>query len=181
MTKKNKKVSNEVKKKPNSRIIYYGIGLLGGMVLLYVLNIMFKESPQPTQSKYKFTKHGELQFKDLNGFVKKSIDLEIADSEYSRQLGLMFRDKMNENEGMLFIFPREDYLSFWMRNTLLPLDILFINKQKEIVTIHTYTTPFSEQSYPADTLAQYVVEVNAGFTGKFNIKEGDKIEWKDER
>lgn len=142
---------------------------------------MFKEPPQPTESKYKFTKHGELFFKDVNNFVKKTIDLEIADSEYARQLGLMFRDKMNENEGMLFIFPREDYLSFWMRNTLLPLDIIFVNKQKEIVTIHSYTTPFSEQSYPADTLAQYVVEVNAGFTGKFNIKEGDKIEWKDNR
>lgn len=180
MAKKISKDSNISQNKTRTRIIYYGIGLLGGTILLYIFSIMNKQ-PEPTPTKYFFTKHGTLQFKDQNNFVKKSIDLEIADSEYSRQLGLMFRNEMKEDEGMLFIFPREDYLSFWMRNTLLPLDILFVNKNKEIVTIHTYTTPFSEQSFPADTLAQYVVEVNAGFTGKFNIKEGDKIDWNDNR
>ena len=59
--------------------------------------------------------------------LKAKIDLEIADSEYERQLGLMNRKEMKENEGMLFIFPQQEYQSFWMRNTLISLDIMFVN------------------------------------------------------
>ena len=84
---------------------------------------------------------------------------------------------MGENHGMLFIFPAERYQSFWMLNTLFSLDMLFINSKKEIVTIHKNTTPLSQQSYPSSKPAIYVLEVVAGYTDKFNIKEGDKIYW----
>ena len=76
---------------------------------------------------------------------------------------------------MLFIFPHEEMQSFWMRNTFIPLDILFVNANYEIVTIHRDTETTSDQSYPSTEKAQYVVEVNAGYCDKYMIKEGDRI------
>jgi uncharacterized membrane protein (UPF0127 family) len=67
--------------------------------------------------------------------------------------------------------------SFWMKNCPLSLDMIFINKRGEIVTICRNTTPFSEQSYSATALTFFVLEVNAGFTDKYNIKEGDRLSW----
>ncbi len=126
---------------------------------------------------YTFRKEGELTFTDTLGNAKIKIDLEIADSEYERQLGLMNRKSMEETQGMLFIFQYERMQSFWMRNTLIPLDILFINKDKEIITIHKNTKTLSAQSYPSTAPAIYVVELVGGFTDKYNIVKGDKIFW----
>jgi uncharacterized membrane protein (UPF0127 family) len=78
---------------------------------------------------------------------------------------------------MLFIFPRQGAQSFWMRNTLISLDIMFINDQKEIVTIHKNTKILSDTSYPATQPSIYVVEVLAGFSDRHNIQIGDKIDW----
>jgi uncharacterized protein len=126
---------------------------------------------------YKFKKEGELTFVDSIGNPIIKIDIEIADNDYERQLGLMNRQSMEEMQGMLFIFLREEIQSFWMRNTLFSLDILFINSQKEIVTIHKNTQPLSEQSYPSSKPAIYVLEVNAGFCDRHNVKPGDKVYW----
>ena len=126
---------------------------------------------------YTFTKEGELTFTDSLGTLKAKIDLEIADNDYERQLGLMNRKEMKENEGMLFIFPIQGNQSFWMRNTLISLDMFFVNDQKQIVTIHKNTKILSDQSYPATQPSIYVVEVLAGFTDKHNIRVGDKIHW----
>jgi uncharacterized membrane protein (UPF0127 family) len=128
-------------------------------------------------SYYKFKKEGELTFIDSAGNSIIKIDIEIADNEYERQLGLMNRESMEELQGMLFIFPTERYQSFWMLNTLFSLDMLFINKKKEIVTIHKNTEPLSQQSYPSSKPANYVLEVVAGFTDKYNIKEGNRVFW----
>lgn len=134
-------------------------------------------SNEPKVEYYTFTKEGELTFTDSLGTLKAKIDLEIADNDYERQLGLMNRKEMKENQGMLFIFPRQDYQSFWMRNTLISLDMIFVNEQKKIVTIHKNTKILSDQSYPASEPAMYVVEVLAGFAERHNIKVGDKIDW----
>jgi uncharacterized membrane protein (UPF0127 family) len=85
---------------------------------------------------------------------------------------------MREDRGMFFIFPNERRQSFWMRNTQLALDMFFVNSKNEIVTIHKNTTPFSDQSYASTAPAIYVIEVVAGFTDKYNIREGDKIVWR---
>jgi len=89
----------------------------------------------------------------------------------------MNRNEMKENQGMLFIFPAQGNQSFWMRNTLISLDMIFVNDQKKIVTIHKNTKILSDQSYPASQPAIYVVEVLAGYTDKHNILVGDKIDW----
>jgi uncharacterized protein len=140
-----------------------------------ILNNLLKE--ETVQTKYVFTKEGELVFYDSLGNDKVRIDIEIADNEYERQLGLMFRDGMSENQGMLFIFPYQNIQSFWMRNTRISLDILFVNNRKEIVTIHKGTDILSERSYPSTQPSIYVVEVIAGFTDKYGIVEGDRVDW----
>lgn len=124
-----------------------------------------------------FTKHGELSFVSTAGEQRTTIDIEIADDLYKIAQGLMFRDSLAENQGMLFIFADEDYRMFWMKNTSIPLDMIFISAAREIVDIHKFTTPFSEQNYHSDRPARYVVEVNAGFTDKYHIGVDDKIIW----
>ena len=132
---------------------------------------------EPKVEYYSFTKEGELTFTDSLGTLKAKIDLEIADNDYERQLGLMNRKEMKENEGMLFIFPMQQLQSFWMRNTLISLDIMFVNDQRKIVTIHKNTKILSEISYPSTEPSIYVVETLAGFTDRHNIQVGDKIDW----
>ena len=180
MGKKNKKKKQEVsapeKKNINSLLVKIGIAAIVLVIaLVFILNNCQDETIN--MNYYKFKKEGELTFVDSleNPIIK--IDIEIADNDYERQLGLMNRQSMEEMQGMLFIFPQERYLSFWMMNTLFSLDIIFVNSNKEIVTIHKDTTPLSEQSYPSTEPAQFVVEVNAGFCDRHNIKLGDKIFW----
>jgi uncharacterized protein len=143
--------------------------------------LTFLPEDQTSGRKHEFMKEGELTFLDSAGSRIKTIDIEIADNEYERQMGLMFRDKMEENQGMLFIFPYQSMQSFWMRNTKLSLDILFVNNQKKIVTIHKGTDILSDKSYPSTEPAQYVVEVIAGFTERYNITEGGSIDWQTNR
>jgi uncharacterized protein len=126
-----------------------------------------------------FVKEGELAF--INAHTSdtlKTIDIEIADDEESRTQGLMHRRSMRENRGMLFIFDHEDRLSFWMKNTHLSLDIMYVNEKMKIVDIHYNAVPFSERSLPSKRMARYVVEVNAGFAERHGITEGDFISFK---
>jgi hypothetical protein len=90
----------------------------------------------------------------------------------------MYREKMAENQAMLFVFDGEGPRSFWMKNTILSLDMIFVNGKNEVVTIHKYTTPYSEDSYASTRPAQYVVEVNGGFADKYGIAAGDRIAWR---
>ncbi len=133
-----------------------------------------KETQEP-----QFKKQGELEFvsaKDKK--VIKKIDVEIADNDAKRSRGLMFRKTMEDTQGMLFVFVVSELQSFWMKNTVLSLDIMFVNENKEIVKIHKSTTPFSEKSLPSEKKSMYVVEVVAGFSDKYGVKEGDKIDFK---
>lgn len=125
-----------------------------------------------------FKKEGELLFINATvGDTLASIDIEIADNDQKTAQGLMYRSSMPQNAGMLFIMPNEERQGFWMRNTYIPLDMIFVNSKMEIVTIHRNTTPMLESSYMSTAPALYVVEVNAGFCSKNSINEGDKIEY----
>lgn len=167
-------------------------GKIAGIVLLVafvsILAYYFMNQPKDEQTNYNqqkttmnndytFSKGGELVFSTANGDSLAKIDIEFAETNDKRTLGLMYRKEMEENQGMLFIFPYEEPQSFWMANTILPLDIIFVNSKRAIVKIHKNTTPYSHQSYPSVEPSIFVVEVNAGFTDRHNIKEGDKIFW----
>ena len=140
--------------------------------------IKYDTSNNRDASKTQFKKQGEVYFQDSLKNLRKKIDVEIAENEETRHLGLMFRESMKEEEGMLFLFPAEEYQSFYMKNTIMPLDIIFVNAKKQIVKIHRNTTPYSEASLPSMKPSIYVVEVIAGFTDKYKIQEGDVIDWR---
>ena len=112
-----------------------------------------------------------------NGKNLIMINVETADDNYERMHGLMFRENIDKNSGMLFVFDYEDNQTFWMKNTLIPLDIIFISKDMKIVDIK-YATPCRENPcklYKSTRPAKYVLEVNGNYTIKNNIKIDDKI------
>lgn len=124
-----------------------------------------------------FKKEGELLLKKANDSIFKTIAIEIADDDYQTQTGLMYRDHMDEDNGMLFIFPEEEYKSFYMKNTKIALDIIYINADKTIVSFQKNAQPFSEASLPSNAPAQYVLEINAGLADEWQLEVGDKIEY----
>lgn len=179
MSKKQIKQTSKRKTSALSKFSYQKIAfgiLILALVLFLIYNNFIKKN-EPEVMYYSFSKEGELIISDSLGAAKVKIDIEIADTDYERQLGLMNRLSMDEKQGMLFIFPREDFQSFWMRNTLFSLDMIFINLNKQIVTIHKNTKILSDQSYPSSEPSTYVLEVKAGFTDKYKVIVGDKISW----
>lgn len=84
---------------------------------------------------------------------------------------------MASNHGMLFIFPDMDYRSFYMKNTKIPLDIIYVSKDKTIVSIQKNAKPMDETSLPSEGPAKYVLEVNAGLSDKWGLEQGDKIDF----
>jgi len=117
----------------------------------------------------------EVSFINTNGDTLATIKAAIAQTESERNLGLMDVNSMPENRGMLFLFDDEKPLNFWMANTPLPLDIIFVNADKKIVRIHHRAQPFSTKQFPSDKPAKYVVETNGGFCVSHDIREGDLI------
>ncbi|MBI5254227.1 DUF192 domain-containing protein [Candidatus Falkowbacteria bacterium] len=106
------------------------------------------------------------------------VKVERADSFIEKQEGLMFRDKLEDGHGMLFIFRHEGQASFWMKNMKFPLDLIFISKDKKIVDIKQNFQPCLVENcpvYKSVVAAQYVLEVNAGFVEKNKISIGDSI------
>lgn len=176
-----KKKKKETKRK-NSLFIAV-ITILVVAFLLLIFSDLFKNSSSNRVTKtmnseskiYAFKKEGELTIRSAGGEFISSLEVEFADNDYERAQGLMYRTELAENQGMLFIFPNEGIQSFYMKNTVLSLDMIFINSDLEIVTIHKKTEPYSEESKPSTKPAQYVLETIAGYTDKYNIKVGDKI------
>ncbi|HIH17967.1 MAG TPA: DUF192 domain-containing protein [Nanoarchaeota archaeon] len=107
----------------------------------------------------------------------KELKVEIADEPYEHARGLMFRESMKDDEGMLFIFSDSEYRTFWMKNTLIPLDIIFIDGDSQIVDITTMQPCEKEpcETYTSSGPAKYVLEVNAGFAEKNGLKAGDSV------
>jgi uncharacterized protein len=106
-----------------------------------------------------------------------AVNVEIADSTAERAQGLMFREFLDDKSGMLFVFDNVDFHSFWMKNTLIPLDMIFISEDLEIVDI-IYAEPCETEQcrgYKPEKAAKYVLEVNGNFTIKNYIEIGNKI------
>lgn len=112
-----------------------------------------------------------------DGSTRLRLTAEVADDEQSRELGLMYRPALARTHGMLFLFEQEDLLSFWMKNTRMPLDMIFADRTGRIVTIHRNTTPYAEYSYAATEPAMIVLEVAAGVAEEAKIATGDRITW----
>ena len=104
----------------------------------------------------------------------KTLTLEVAETPDTRQTGLMRRDSMPSDHGMLFVFATEEPLAFHMKNTRIPLDIIFMDATGKVVSIHTMK-PYDLNTTPSAGPAKYAIEVNAGVAKETGVKPGDTI------
>jgi len=105
--------------------------------------------------------------------------VELAETSEKQALGLMFRDQMPGDHGMLFLFPGEAMRSFWMKNTRIPLDIFYFDEELKLVSVSENTRPCRTQrcpGYPSTGPAKYVLELNAGKAAELGVKTGDILE-----
>jgi len=138
-----------------------------------------EEAKKPKKAEVTFKKEGELQLlKSATDSVLVSLDIEIADNEFETQTGLMYRESMKTNRGMLFIFPNEQPRSFYMKNTRFALDLIYLDANKTVVSFQENAQPFNEGSLPSNAAAKYVLEVNAGLVKTWNLEVGDKMTFK---
>lgn len=121
-----------------------------------------------------FTKEGELFLLKASDTLQK-LDIELAETPYEHQTGLMYRKTMKANQGMLFVYTREAMHSFYMKNTFIPLDLIFFGKDSTAVSFQENAKPLDETSLPSKVPAQFILEVNAGKVKEWNITEGDKM------
>ncbi|TBN04726.1 DUF192 domain-containing protein [Hyunsoonleella flava] len=150
------------------------------LLIFAFLSISFtsckKETKAVKQTEVTFTKEGELSiFKAENDSLKVTLDIEIAETDFDIQTGLMYRDSMKNTQGMLFIFEDERERFFYMKNTRIPLDIIYINANKAIVSFQKNAKPFDESSLPSGGPAKYVLEVNSGLVDEWHLEVADSI------
>ncbi|MEI6462082.1 MAG: DUF192 domain-containing protein [bacterium] len=153
----------------------FTLGFIAFCILLAVV-LRISEVNSPTNSvngvntvisKVQFQRDGKV----LDGVI---FNVELADTSAKKEVGLMNRDSLDPKSGMLFVFNSEQTLSFWMKNTLIPLDMLFMDKNKKIVKIYKNTTP-KREDLTYSSYGMYVLEINGGLSDKLNIQEGDTM------
>ncbi|MCO6493167.1 MAG: DUF192 domain-containing protein [Phaeodactylibacter sp.] len=153
-------------------VVALAIAVAGGLIYLAI-----PKGKKPAMGP-QFTKQGELQFISReSGDVIRAIDIEVKKEELDRNTGMMWRRSMEENQGMLFIMDRPEPQSFWMRNTYIPLDIIFVDENFRILNIRANAEPNSLQSQSSIGDALYVVEVIGGFCAQYGIEAGDEIRY----
>jgi uncharacterized membrane protein (UPF0127 family) len=105
-----------------------------------------------------------------------AFNLEIADTEAQREKGLMFRTALAPDAGMLFDYHKEQLATFWMQNTLIPLDMIFIAADGTVKTIHVNARPLDTTPIPSDVPVRFVLEIAGGRSEEIGLKVGDKFE-----
>ncbi|UOB16537.1 DUF192 domain-containing protein [Abyssalbus ytuae] len=153
------------------------IKLLSSALLFFILILISckqENKPAIKTEPVTFKKQGVLEIiKDSTNII--TLDIEVANDEYERQTGLMYRTSLGEKQGMLFIFETEEVRYFYMKNTYIPLDILFINSENKIVSFAENTEPTDETSLPSQAPVKYVLEINGGLAERWNLETGDEI------
>jgi len=140
------------------------INFIAILIIFYILFIGFSRESEDT--------------KENICFKENCLTIEIADSQTERLLGLMYRKNLDKTSGMLFVFEEENIYPFWMKNTLIPLDMVWINENQKIVFIKESAQPCKTIICPTttpDKKAKYVLEINAGLVKKLNINIGDIV------
>lgn len=127
------------------------------------------ETPAPAQK----LALAPLKVETAKGALK--FQVEIADTEPARNRGLMFRTSLADDRGMLFIFDEVQPATFWMKNTVIPLDIIFIKADGRILNIAPMATPYSEKVVPSAGPVKTVLELRGGRAAELGIQPGDKV------
>jgi uncharacterized membrane protein (UPF0127 family) len=140
------------------------------LVLLMIFMLLFTTQVFSEQQLAAFGK-GTVEMGN-QGFI---LSVEVASTEKQRSIGLMYRDHLDLNKGMLFVFEHPAIQRVWMKNTLIPLDVLFVSAQGKIISIHKGLQPCVKKSceiYDSMGIAKYMLEVNAGVVKKEKLKVG---------
>ncbi len=150
------------------------------LLILVCISLSFNSCKKEVQtikhSDVIFKKEGDLVIvKKTSDSTKIGLDIEIADNDYEIQTGLMYRTSMKSNQGMLFIFDDSRERFFYMKNTKIPLDLIYINENKHIVSFQKNAKPYDESSLPSELPAKYVLEINAGLVDVWHLNIGDSI------
>lgn len=156
------------------RVTLSGVIVIATMVAGYLVTP--KDADLPGENDHQSKLPIERVVIEKQGGGVATFNLEIAHKPVDIQMGLMFREKMGKDHGMLFLMgtePRE--VSFWMKNTYIPLDMLFIGRDGTIVHIHRNAEPHSEKHIPSRLPVTGVIELNAGRTDEAGLKVGDRV------
>jgi len=149
--------------------------LLLAIVLLVAACAQTPPSPAPVQTDSAPSTLPTVTFPD--GFV---VRVEVVADDESRAQGLMFRDRLREGTGMLFVFPQMTELSFWMKNTLIPLDMIWIDNQQKVVHVKENVPPCQADpcpTYAAGVSAQFVLEVAGGVARQHRVAAGAQLQF----
>lgn len=141
------------------------LGLLASTLVLVQIAVACRAEPRVTI----ITQQGR----------QVSFQVEVADTPAKREMGLQYRRELGENRGMIFIFPVESRQSFWMKNTPIPLDMIFIDTRLKIVGIVEHAQPFSLESRGVAAPSRYVLEINGGLAKRYGIQAGDTVRLED--
>lgn len=113
-------------------------------------------------------------------FNSHCFDVEIARTQTEKRKGLMFQESLDKNQGMLFVYQKEEQRSFWMKNMKIPLDIIWLDENKKVVGVVKHAPPEkngSYESFQSPPNVKYVLELNAGTAEKIGLKKGDKLDF----
>jgi len=174
-----------------NRTLLKRLGL--GLMLLALIGLIlpsvgswFPSAPDSRQPKAtetqsmepQFTEEGVGAFVDQNGDTIASFRLELAETAAETAQGMMYRRSVPEGTGMLFIMAEERPQSFWMRNTYVPLDIIYLKADGAVVSIQANAQPMNDMPLPSEGPAKYVLEIAGGSSAQYGIKTGIKWLWK---
>ncbi|MFV9550178.1 DUF192 domain-containing protein [Algibacter sp. PT7-4] len=151
--------------------------LLSGLSSILLFTNCKENKKVIKQTEVTFTKEGELSIYKVADSTKITLDIEIADTDFDIETGLMYRNSMKNTQGMLFVFNDEQERYFYMKNTKIPLDLIYINANKSIVSFLKNAKPFDESSLPSNAPAKYVLEINAGLVDTWKINIGDRVDF----
>jgi len=156
--------------------LYFCLSVLFFLIIFFSLAYFKKNQIREEERNF----YPQVSFYNDQGIKIASFKVEISSTSAQHKKGLMYRENLPKDEGMLFIFKQEQPLSFWMKNTLIYLDIIYISKDKKVVSVSVNTPPCKKDpcsGYPSKGNAMYVLEINGGLTEKFGIEKGTAVEF----
>ncbi|MDC0742680.1 DUF192 domain-containing protein [Polyangium mundeleinium] len=128
--------------------------------------------PPDDLAKPPLLREGKVVFADAKD---EAVTVEIAQREHERARGLMYRKQMDEARGMIFVFERREVHQFWMHNTCIPLDMLFVDDDGTIVGIEENAPTMNDSTFSVPCASRYVIEVNAGYCRRHGVRAGQKV------
>lgn len=153
--------------------------LIGLGLIFLSISACKEEKKSVKQTEVMFKKEADLTIHKIStDSTEIKLDIEIADTDYDIQTGLMYRSSMETNQGMLFVFDDIVERYFYMKNTQIPLDIIYLDGNRKIVSFQKNAKPYDETSLSSYVPAKYVLEVNSGMADAWSLKEGDSISYK---